>query len=328
MLLSRNSGCKGTHFFLFTKGFSFFIFIFANDMITELSILLPAFNTSCYQLVQHLLNQLEQQQVVENLQYEIVVAEDGSTDQATIDENSKIEGFPNCRHIIRTTNAGRSTIRNFLAQQAKYEWLLFIDSDMDIGKDFVSKYLLLDNVHVVYGGYVPQQDEKQWQGNLRYLYETTNLSAHTCEERLKHPYKDFHTSNFLTKRSTLLLYPFNEHIQEYGYEDVLWGKTLKEKGVPITHIDNPVIFAIFEDNPSYLQKTETALHTLFKFKEDLQDYSRLLATAQRLQKIKMSEIVKMVFSICKKSFQKNLTSTHPSLTIFKFYKLGYFLSIA
>ena len=31
MPLSRNSGCKGTHFFPITKGFSFFLSIFANE---------------------------------------------------------------------------------------------------------------------------------------------------------------------------------------------------------------------------------------------------------------------------------------------------------
>ena len=65
--------------------------------------------------------------LLSDFEYEILVADDGR-DLSTITANRKINEIENCRYIEREKNVGRSAIRNFLAKEAKYEWLLFIDS--------------------------------------------------------------------------------------------------------------------------------------------------------------------------------------------------------
>lgn len=296
-------------------------------MTNQLSILLPAFNTNCSQLVEELSRQAADISLQSGFRYEIIVAEDGSTNQETIAANKAILDLENCRHIVQEKNIGRAAIRNLLTREAQYKWLLFIDSDMSVGKDFIRNYLATDAAQVIDGGYILHRDDRRWKGNLRYLYEVKGEETHSCEQRTRHPYQQFHTSNFLVQREVLIKHPFDEQIKEYGYEDVLWGRTLKENNITISHIDNPVLFVDFEDNLAYLQKTETALHTLYKYKDQLEGFSQLLTTANRLKKNRLDGIIRTLYRITQKPIRKNLISAHPSLLLFKLHKLGYFLSI-
>ena len=104
----------------------------------NLSVLIPTYNNVCKTLVEQLQVLLERAAIA----YEIIVADDGSTDTATIEANRAIGALPRCRYILRSKNTGRAAIRNFLAQQAQYSFLLFIDSDMSLLSDqLMTRYL-------------------------------------------------------------------------------------------------------------------------------------------------------------------------------------------
>ena len=254
--------------------------------------------------------------------YEILVADDGSTQQNVLEENRSINALPHCQLIERGVNAGRASIRNFLAQQARYAWLLFIDSDMVVCRnDYLRKYASCEETPIVDGGVVIGACKP---GNLRSLYEKAAESKHTPEERQLSPYRDFHTANFMIKRTLMLEQPFDERFKSYGYEDVLFGKAMELGAVPILHIDNPMSFEIFEDNEYFVSKTEEGLRTLYEFRNELQGYSRLLDRIQNLPHTPIRWWHKSFGGI----ERKHLTSRHPSLWVFNLYKIGYFLSIA
>ena len=100
-----------------------------------------------------LVRSLQQQAEGLDLDYEIIVADDGSTDPSTRAANRAINALPHCRYVERQQNAGRAAIRNFLATQAQHEWLLFIDSDMVVCRDdFLQQYAKTDDADVVDGG--------------------------------------------------------------------------------------------------------------------------------------------------------------------------------
>lgn len=108
-----------------------------------LSILIPTYDFVCYPLVLALHGQAE----ALGIDYEILVAEDGSKQQDRVVANLKINELPHCRHLRRTENAGRAAIRNLLADEAQGEWLLFLDSDAKVEKpDFLAAYLAAANV--------------------------------------------------------------------------------------------------------------------------------------------------------------------------------------
>lgn len=291
-------------------------------MRNELSILIPTYNCSCYTLVKQLQKQCEDQ---EGLHYEIVVADDGSTDTASIEANHGIGGLDNCRFERRSQNTGRAAIRNFLAQRARYDWLLFVDSDMVVGRaDFIESYREAPG-EVVYGGYEVRGDDKKLKGNLRFAYEKRAEAAHKAAQRQLHPYADFHTSNFLIARNTMLAHPLDERFRHYGYEDVLFGKHLRKAGVAISHIDNPLLFASFESNAAFVAKTEEGLRTLHEFQADLQGYSRLLDETGKIRVLWPA--IRLFHKLTGGRQRRQLTGNAPSLWVFRCYKLGYFLSL-
>lgn len=284
----------------------------------ELSILIPTFNDPCSTLVGNLQQQAEEL----GIGYEILVADDGSTQQNVLEENRSINALPHCQLIERGVNAGRASIRNFLAQQARYAWLLFIDSDMVICRnDYLRKYASCEETPIVDGGVVIGTCIP---GNLRSMYEKAAESEHTYEERQQSPYRDFHTANFMIQRALMIEHPFDERFRNYGYEDVLFGKAMEQAGVPILHIDNPMSFEIFEENEHFVSKTEEGLRTLYQFRHELKGYSRLLDRAQTLPRTPIRWWHQLFGAI----ERKHLTGRHPSLWVFKIYKIGYFLSLS
>ena len=284
----------------------------------ELSILIPTFNDPCSTLVRN----LHQQAEALGMTYEILVADDGSTQEKVLEENRSINVLPHCQLIERGVNAGRASIRNFLAQQARYAWLLFIDSDMVVCRnDYLRKYASCEETPIVDGGVVIGASKP---GNLRSLYEKAAESQHTPEERQLSPYRDFHTANFMIRRTLMLEQPFDERFKSYGYEDVLFGKAMEKASVPILHIDNPMSFEIFEDNEHFVSKTEEGLRTLYEFRNELQGYSRLLDRIQNLPHTPIRCWHQLFGAI----ERRHLTSRRPSLWVFNLNKIGYFLNIA
>lgn len=292
--------------------------------IAALSILIPTYNDLCFTLVGDLRQQAEEAEI----DYEILVGDDGSTDAEVIEKNRKICKWPHCHYLIQIQNIGRAAIRNFLAKEAHHDWLLFIDSDMTIARvDYLSKYLAMEGSEVVDGGVIIGGDADTLKGNLRYLYEKTSEQEHTAEKRQQHPYQDFHTANFLIRRDLMLAHPFDERFRHYGYEDVLFGKKLRAKGVKITHIDNPLGFSTFEENTQFILKTEEGLRTLHQFQSDLRGYSRLLTLVEGIHLPIILSLIRCWHKLFGKWERKNLCGSHPSLRLFKLYKLGYYLKI-
>ena len=150
--------------------------------MAELSILIPTFNDDCVSLV----TGLQRQAASLHIDYEILVADDGSTNVTVKTSNRVISQLPHCRYMERPENVGRAAIRNFLASQARYSWLLFIDGDMVLSHpDYLQQYLHITRspsprLFVAYGGLTiaPLQP-----GNLRSMYEHAAAPEHTLERR-------------------------------------------------------------------------------------------------------------------------------------------------
>ena len=93
----------------------------------SLSILIPVYNWDCSQLIKD----LQYQGLVLGIPYEIIVADDCSTD-SELREKSRIavETHENCRYFGLQHNIGRAAIRNFMADQSKYDRLLFLGGEV------------------------------------------------------------------------------------------------------------------------------------------------------------------------------------------------------
>lgn len=291
-----------------------------------ISVLIPTYNYVCYNLVWELQRQLS----ASNEKYEIIVAEDGSDNQETIRENDKVTMLPGCVHLVRKENIGRAHIINYLVREAKGEWCVIMDSDAEVvSDDYISKYTkcMADGADVFVGDLVNPDSLPQADATLRYKYEKAAERFRTAEFRNRHPFERFCTFNFMARRDTLLEVPFDERCTEYGYEDTLMGLELKRHGKRVSHIDNPLRHLGFDANAVFLRKTETALHTLKKIEGSLLPYTGLGKLVRRIRTVHLTALVNGIYRLSRPLLRRNLLGNSPNLTLFSFYKLGYFLSL-
>lgn len=294
-------------------------------MIHELSILIPTRNDVCLPQVKALQRLASQ---VEGLRYEILVADDASDDQEVLRQNAQINNLEHCALLLRPENHGRAANRNFLAQQAQYPWLLYLDCNVKIPDEhFLLHDLESDQADVVNGGIFAEEDKALSRHNLRYMYEKKIEPQHTTSQRKEKPYQSFRTSNFMVRREVMLRFPLDETVPGYGYEDVLFGKTLCENGISIAHIDNPVVMTHFESNENYVSKVEEAMHTLYALRQELTGYSPLLSAVDVLKKKHLTPLYQQFFRANARRIRNNLTGKSPSIRWLNLYKLGYYLSI-
>lgn len=301
-----------------------------NMIIQELSILIPVYNDDATLLVKSL---SKQAQAISGLCYEIIVFDDGSTDVTSVEINKTLTLLSHCRYVNVEHHDCRAAMRNDMFKQAKYDWHLMIDARLTLmNDDFLMRYLCC-GVQVgevacggvcVDGGLLTAQ---LYSENLRFRYEKHEESKHSYIVRKSEPYKAFRTTNFFYHKSVLKQVPYNEQVKGYGYEDVLLGKALSEKNIKVNHIDNPVVYTVFENNQVYLRKIEEALRTLHVFEGELNNYSPLLHARNILRKLHLLGPFRKFHALCKGWELMNLCSNKPSLFIFKLYKLGYYVSL-
>lgn len=294
-------------------------------MVRKLSILIPTYNHACLELVKTLQVQAT---ALRDLKYEILVADDGSTDKTTIKSNQTINTLPQCKYIIRKHNVGRAAIRNFLAKEAQYTWLLFIDSDLRVtNPHFIRNYILSKGV-VVVGGLKIGGDPRTWADNLRYKYEKACEIEHNYLHRLQKEDQAFRTTNFLISKQVIAECPFDENFRYYGYEDVLLGKSISAKGYRITHIDNPILLDEYEDNYHFLLKTEEACRTLYLFRKELKGYSKLIDYQDKLNNIPfLCHILKKIYPLCSLHIKAHLMGKNPNVKLYNIYKLLYYIHL-
>lgn len=291
-------------------------------MKQEISILIPTYNHRCLPLVEELARQAS---LTEKLRWEIIVAEDGSTDERAIAANAQVNSIANCRQLVLPNNLGRAAIRNYLASQARHSWLLFIDSDMTVSReDYLLRFLSAKG-EVVYGGY--HVAENNHIPCLRYRYERAAERSRQLSRRLSHPYHAFRACNFMVDREVMERHPFDERFSHYGFEETMLAKTFMRHHVPVSHIDAPVDFDCQESDLSFIEKTEEAMRTLHHFEAELADMSTLLALARRIERLHLSWAIRFFHHRLGTALRAALAGGQPPLWQFHLYKLGYLMSI-
>lgn len=289
------------------------------------SILISTYNYDCHQLVFDLRRQCESLGV----DYEIIVGDDCSTDAKSMEECRVINSWDNCSYVVNQHNVGLAANRNLLAGLAKYEWLIFLDSDAAVRDDgFMRRYYDSRKMgDVIVGGLLHPDVCPNPHATLRYKYERKADKTRGASFRMKNPYLKFSAFNIMVNRKVFDKVRFDERCRHYGYEDVLFGSELKKLGIGIVHIDNPMTHMGLDSNDVFLKKSETALHTLLSLEGGARGLSSVENLADKLDSFGLSVFVRLFFKLFRNGMRKNLLSNNPSLFIFSVYKLGYFVSI-
>ena len=259
--------------------------------------------------------------------YEIIVADDASPIETYKEKNRAINALPHSRFIELPKNVGRARIRNRLANEAKYEWLLFMDCDAEIiGTTFITDYLtqMKTDAEVICGGLCHADTLPSTEVSLRYAYEKRADKRRSAHHRGHAPYRHFTPFNFVIRRKIFQSMRFDERIIEYGHEDTLFGIELSNKNAIIRHIDNPLLHVGLESNECFLEKTRAALRNLAAMEKNMQGQSSLLKVYNLLHCMKISRYIGRWFARKEQSLTKRLMKEKPSIKLFFIYKLGYY----
>lgn len=291
-----------------------------------LSILIPTYYYDATRLVEN----LYQQAAASGIDFELLLLIN-SSDNQSVETHRRLEEWEKVKILELPTMAGRSVARNFLAGQAKYDYLLFIDCDSEVvDKHFIERYLSHcegDKV-VVCGGTAYKKEKPPAKSYLRWAYGV-NTEQKSAEIRNAKPNAKFSTFNFLIAKDLFLKVRFNELLKNYGHEDTIFGLELKGRGVDILHIDNPLYHLGIDTNTVYLQKTRHGVENLkillekYPNRQELIDNIRLLRYYDFLEKTHTRLFFFGVYSIFKRLMLLNFHSRYPSLPLFNLYKLGY-----
>jgi hypothetical protein len=289
-----------------------------------LSILIPTYNYN----VEALVHELHAQSTACEIDFEILCYDDGSKNLEIIEANSGINLLKHTTYKVLDSNIGRSAIRNLLAKDAKYDLLLFLDADViPVKNDFISKYLnsISDSTNIIYGGIRYQETPPEKKQLLRWIYGKKR-EALPVVKRNKNVYLSFLTLNFIIQKNTFNTVCFNEAIPNLRNEDTLFSYNLKQKKIPVVHIENLVYHLGLEDSKTFLNKAIESQDAMNLFLEEgLIDikYTAITKTIYRLKKTKLDRLFSISHPFTKKVFKANLLSKKPSLFIFDLYKLSY-----
>ena len=278
-----------------------------------LSILIPTFNYDSVPLVK----ELHKQCVGCDIEFEILVYDDGSK-SALNSINHSINRLQNCTFKELPNNIGRSAIRNLLAKNAKYDLLLFVDTDTFPKKKNYIKNYINTQADVVNGSVICTENPSKKPFKLRWLYTKFRERNALC------------SSNFLIRKAVFEKFPFDETIKTYGYEDVLFFETLQKSSIAVLKIDNPVIHASEDSATTFIKKTEFAINNLISLIQCEKLDARTVKASllyKKLETFKLVGVTIAFFKVSKWLLIKNFNSSYPSLFLFDFYRLGYFCTL-
>ena len=291
-----------------------------------LSILIPTYNYDVSELVVELQKQAAGAEII----FEIIVADDSSTQRKFIEQNEKINSIKGCSFIIQKENLGRTATRQNLATLANFNTLLFLDADVfpKYG-DFIERLnLKSEDWDLKFGGITYKDEKPEKQEILRWKYgmDRERLSL---AERLQAPYLSINSGAFLIKKDLFLDVNSGLNFKVYGLDN-LFKQLLQKKNVKIAHIDNPVYHLGLENAAHFIKKSKESVKTTV----DLENKGLIEFDLRPIQMayIKFKKYGALsLFMFFMKLFdyviQKNLNSNNPSLALFDLYRLRYYIEL-
>lgn len=280
-----------------------------------LSILIPIYNYNGIKLA----TDLHEQGMGLNVPFEIIVADDHSP--SPVLANQGINDLPNGRYEYLPKNLGRSGSRNWLAQKAKYSYLLFIDGDMEVRhEDFLKNYVDgLSAKKVICGGHFYDELEPAPEYLLHWQYGR-NREVRPAKERNKAPFEGFVPSNFVISKAVFESIRFDEGIVGYGHEDTLFGEMLQKLDmdgpIEMVHIDNGLVHLGLSTNEEFMDKTDASVSNLVMLSQKYGfQATKLQQTANQLR------LFKWLFRLIPSGYLRKRIMATQNLRLLDLYKL-------
>jgi len=205
-------------------------------MVTAMfiSVVIPTYNR--LPILRRCLEALEHQQIAPPLErYEVVLVDDGSTDDTVDWLDAHATAFPHLR-LIRQDHLGPAEGRNRGVEEAHGDVIVFIDSDLVVTPGF-----LLCHARAL------QRDWQQRGDRLSFTYgavvNTADFENPTAEPHklTDHSWAYFATGNVAIDRDVLERSGlFDTSFRLYGWEDLELGERLRQMGVRLVRCPEAV----------------------------------------------------------------------------------------
>ena len=192
------------------------------------SVIIPTYNR--LPILQKCLLAMETQRFSSELitDYEIIVVDDGSTDETLSWLESDRDNLPHVK-LFCQNHRGAAIARNLGVEKARGDWIIFIDSDLVVTDNFLQAHA--QSLHLAQK---KQQDDRVFTYGA--VINTCNFNNPTEE-----PYKitDFSAAYFATgnvaiaKKWLLEAGLFDPMFSQYGWEDLELGVRLKKLGLKL-----------------------------------------------------------------------------------------------
>lgn len=112
--------------------------------VVDISFIIPIYNTNI-EYLEKCIKSIQSQKIDKN-QYEILLINDGSTNQE-VDRNCKAYSeLDECIKYIYQENSGVSSARNTGINNSKGKYIIFIDSDDELQEGFLKQFYMMENL--------------------------------------------------------------------------------------------------------------------------------------------------------------------------------------
>lgn len=210
------------------------------NFLVYLSIVIPTYNRK-----KALLENIKSLTKQTYTDFELIVADDGSTDE-TDKLIKSIKNTPFAINYYWHQNAGRSAARNMGLKHANGEIVLFIDDHVlchpKLVEEHVNMHKKLNGTNImVVRGFAPLYRDKK---DIPIQEEYINMDNYKFKGE-QNPFISFFTGNVsIVKKLLLKVGGFDENFTEYGFQDSELGYRLRKAGSKIKVNPNAIVYVL------------------------------------------------------------------------------------
>ena len=283
-----------------------------------LSILIPVYACDARTLVRA----LHTQAGVLGVDFEILAYDDASP--AVPEGWAELVALDRVKARRMSQNLGRAKLRNRLAADARGAWLLFLDADAAVpDAQYLARYWAARHrAPVLCGGTAYQSTPPSNAAHYLRWHFGRHREQSTAATRSAAPYASFSTFNFMIQRPVFQSIGFDAALQRYGHEDTLFGWELAQRGIPIAHLNNPLIHLGLDTAAQFLAKTERGIQNLHGLQMRYPGFrTRLLDAADRY-----APLLPLLGGL-RGILERQLLGRRPSLWLFDLWKLAVYTRV-
>lgn len=289
----------------------------------DLSVLIPSYNDDPTPLLERLLDE-----TADTSNVEIMIYDDG-TGNAEINaglvaicknSNTPISLF------FAKINKGRSSARNHLVDNARAQWVLFLDADMrPETDDFLAAYqteIKIDKADIIFGGFTVAEEKQSGDTELHRAFSQTSDCLDATERTAKGP-QYVASSNLCVRKQVLKDEPFDTGFSGWGWEDSEWAARVAKK-FKLKHLDNPALHLGLESTETLLSRFKSSGPNYIRFTRAHPELARTLTLYKMSQRLMAMPGQKLMRPFLAFMVRRSFTPTKLRLVALKLWRASWY----